>query len=527
MTTPEPPAPARHIWSCLLPAVICAALLVVLCALFIPRQCIWVDESTQLAGLSLPPMEQARWLVGHDADRFGVPPDRTPPLSYWTGRLWSSAFGLTEPSMRWFGVVLSVGACIFVVGAGRRLAGVWGAVAAGLLFALSPNIISTAVEIRAYPLFLLTASFTLYSMIRSIEADAKEATRWLVLMSVGCLLSVYTHFFGVVLAAACFGACLAVALLARKPIRPLVIAGVAVGVLSLGLVPFITSSAAMSAPEVGAGSRVRDVARLIFRLVGHPAVAVSKPAIGLAALGSIGLALLAIAFGKTGPRRSLIIAIALGLAATMAAGMVIKSFDALKPTYSTWLLPAIAMLFASATSIAAKPLRYIARGSVVAVACAQLYGAAMLARHGEAFAHGPHRMLEQMIQGHRDGLTVVHEAGTAWGATYFPLRYEFGPDLPQYLGTSADSGEVAKLPANKDKSPGLAIPHDRVLVIASTAMRTPEIAQFLHGSTPTIAAGPVSKALKASPDWRLVQSRTSISFVGATAELFERVKPSR
>src|SRR5262245_31798830 len=64
------------------------------------RQELWVDEASQLSGLTLQPVEMLRWLAGHEWGRFGVPGDRSPPGSYVAGWIWSRTFGLSEISLR-------------------------------------------------------------------------------------------------------------------------------------------------------------------------------------------------------------------------------------------------------------------------------------------------------------------------------------------------------------------------------------------------------------------------------------------
>src|SRR4051812_4996931 len=84
--------------------------------------------------------------------------DRMPPLSYWAGWAWSRAFGHSEASYRWMGVIVTACGAACVALAAGRLAGGLGALAAGLLFALSPNVMTMAAEIRAYPFLMAFAS---------------------------------------------------------------------------------------------------------------------------------------------------------------------------------------------------------------------------------------------------------------------------------------------------------------------------------------------------------------------------------
>src|SRR4051812_11700977 len=168
------PRPDRAIVLIWLLSLVC---LLAPAGLFMKSQCLWVDEVTQLSGLTLGPAEQARWLAGADPERFGVPADRMPPMSYWVGGTWAAAFGLTEASLRWMGLLFTAGAALLVVSAAGRLAGRLGAAAAGLIFSLSPNVIVTAVEIRAYPLFMLASAAGLFPLLRVVPAPAPGGRR--------------------------------------------------------------------------------------------------------------------------------------------------------------------------------------------------------------------------------------------------------------------------------------------------------------------------------------------------------------
>ncbi|MEI8195479.1 MAG: glycosyltransferase family 39 protein, partial [Phycisphaerae bacterium] len=123
---------------------------------FAQRQTLWLDETTQLSGIPLGPVEVTRWLAGAPHD-FGCPtaPDRMPPVSYWAGQLWVRGFGFSELALRYMGVACVAGAVALVYAAGRRAFGAVGGLAAGLYLAVSPAVLDKLVEIRAYPLYLL------------------------------------------------------------------------------------------------------------------------------------------------------------------------------------------------------------------------------------------------------------------------------------------------------------------------------------------------------------------------------------
>ncbi len=144
-------------------------------------QSIWVDETTQLSGLEFNPVAQVRWLAGRDKHALGVPDDRAPPLSYWLGWGWSKLLGLTEESMRWFGIACVCAGLPGLWLATRRIAGTAGAAAATTLMAVSPNVISMAPEIRSYPLFLALGCWGCLAFVQLLTAETRACggrSRW-------------------------------------------------------------------------------------------------------------------------------------------------------------------------------------------------------------------------------------------------------------------------------------------------------------------------------------------------------------
>ena len=72
---------------------------------FARHQAIWIDETTQLFGLTLPFGQQLDWLSGAVQIASGVPPDRAAPMSYWLGGIWAALYGLGEMQMRLVGIL--------------------------------------------------------------------------------------------------------------------------------------------------------------------------------------------------------------------------------------------------------------------------------------------------------------------------------------------------------------------------------------------------------------------------------------
>ena len=225
------------------------AVFVLLAAAFARVQTLWIDETTQLSGLTLDPLDQLRWLAGDDAHRFGVPPDRQPPLSYFMGWAWSQVFGLSQMTMRFFGVVAVAIAGLFIAATGYRSSGRWGGPLACGLFLLSPNIIGIAPEIRPYPVFLLWASIGLWCLSGYARAMTSNRGPWLWGLSAACLAASYTHYYGGIMGIALLSAALLVAWRNKNPTRQVFLAGALYVILSLGLIPFIASAFRISASQ--------------------------------------------------------------------------------------------------------------------------------------------------------------------------------------------------------------------------------------------------------------------------------------
>ncbi|HEY8946903.1 MAG TPA: glycosyltransferase family 39 protein, partial [Polyangiaceae bacterium] len=284
----------------------------VVAARFASAQEIWVDETTQLSGLTLGPMEVVGWLGGDRQDRFDVPGDRMPPVSYWLGSAWASLFGATENSLRALGIVLVGAAAALIASAAHRA---WGSLAgwiSGIAFALSPNAILSGVEIRAYPLliFLSAVAFWLMVALEDVEC-VRRPSRWVALAAT-CIVAAYTHFFGLVLAGAVFLGLLAFDSV-RKEGRAYWLLGTGmIAVASVGLLPFIRAAMNISPSGTEPKEVLPGVVRLAYRtLGGHPALAVYWPVLVAGLTGAL-IVLAAVPLPKRRARVGHALALSLG-----------------------------------------------------------------------------------------------------------------------------------------------------------------------------------------------------------------------
>lgn len=512
-------------WS---PAVLSTLLLIFFSAGFLPHQCLWVDETTQMKGLTLDTGELVRWLAGTDPGRFGLPGDRMPPLSYLAGKAWVSVFGLSEDSLRWMGIGAVALATVLVARTALMLTGLGGSFIAGSIFALSANVITWAVEIRAYPLFLLMSAGAFFCFAKILAGPAPIGRKWGVLLAASLLGAMYTHFYGVVLSIALGSGALFVEWKRKGPILPLAMTLGAAALLSIGLIPFVSASTSMSSGAAPGGNGIRDLARLIYRLVSHPAISVSLLAAGAAGLGMAGLLTV---IGADRLRASPLaltwaLVLALGLAATAVGGLAAKGFKAYTPSYSIWVLPGLAVLASFAWMVRGRGARWITVGSWILLVAAQLFGAVQLVSRGNLFAHGPHRRLEALVREHGAGSVVVLHENAEFGPAYFPLYYEFGGDLKQYALVT-ESSPFIKVAPIRPGGLGTPIPIGEVdakllLVVRVEWLSAGDLRREFQGVRPPISAGPISRSLHESGTWKLREEAQVAATAGASVHMFGR-----
>jgi len=517
---------SRWKYAAVMTTALAALLVPAIC--YLPQESLWVDETTQLSGLTLGPVGVVRWLSG-GANPFPVPADRMPPLSYWAGMAWAQVFGLSETSLRGLGVVYAATAVLIVVAAARRAFGLKAALAAGLLFGLSPNVIVQSVNIRAYPLFMLLAACAFYCLVRLL-GDSGSKARWSAGLAASLVLAMYTHFFGVVLAGSLLGAWLAVLVRGGRPLRQVWAVIAAVGLGALGLAPFVKAAMGVSEGVVaGAGSRdqLYALGRLAFRMFAHPATSVSAAATAAACAGFAGLAVSSLrkAWSST-VAAAILVALALGGLAVVAAAVLVPQFDSTTPPYSIWMLPGLSIVLAGGFAAERQPWRAAALVGGVLLIAANGWGAARLASDGAWFAHVRHPEVARLIHELGDDrVAVVHDAGsTAWGHVYFPLRYTFQNRPPQYVveGDGTTGVRVALLPERRPVVDALSLPVHTLVVLQSRNLGARELAEQLRSGPQPFPDGPAASALLKSDRWRPTRKLVLPAFIKTDVSVFQR-----
>ena len=414
-----------------------------------------------MSGLAGNPVEITQWLMGRIKYNTNLQDDRMPPLSYWAGWLWSRIFGLGERQMRWFSVVCTGVATAFVFKTAESAWGLTAGLGAGLLFALSPNVIDRAVGIRCYALFMLTASMTFYFLTRLLRESNGRSVTWIIWMTISSVAAMYTHFYGLILAGSCLSAALILFYLQGKPVRLIVAAMVIIGVASSGLFPFITASVDMSREksskaETRNTDRVRATAQWGYRQFSHASISVSRMALIAGIAGFVLCCGVAVQRALNQRTVDWVEAAGMGMAlfsgsvVILVAQFMVKSFVVTQPNYSVWMLPGWAIFLASALRG-----QRISRTSVLGLTLllgAECYGTTQLVRRGDVFSPTPTAQVARMISEYKSEHMVVVYEGDRDAMLYFPITFIFNNNVEQYI--YSDGSLASYPPSDKVVAPG-------------------------------------------------------------------------
>lgn len=495
---------------------------------FLPHRSIWVDETTQLSGLTLSPVEVVPWLAGQTEHDFGVPDDRMPPVSYWAQYAWASVFGFAPGGLRFFGVLCFAFGAPGVVLAANRASGLWAAWAAGLLYALSPNAVWTASEIRAYPLFLALSAWSAYAFMRIAATENPARPRdWLLLFAL-LLLATYTHFFGLILGCAALGALALLGLPNRRQ------SAIRIGLTGLflllcaGLAPFIGGAVGISETETAPGLAdwIKDLARWGYRLIGHPILSLSHPILAVTLFGAAAAAGLALwASWNSRARLGLLAVLILAAGAVVAGSAAVTSFPVTAPKYSVWLLPWISILLAGGIASPNERCRQLSFAAIGLTLIGFAYGGVQLAIHGKSYTPLRFSEIEKTLAPFPSGeLTLIHDGpdpeAVHWGMLYMPSRYTYGPNFTQYAPTGTD--ELAVLP-DAEELIGVSELQQPYLAIARTEQQgASDVARQVRNGIEAIEPGMFERAILASGEWRAVEEIELLAYAKTRVTIYER-----
>lgn len=511
-----------------LPGIMCGLLQVLAAGLFLPHQGLWGDEATQLSGVRLGPLNQVRWLLGTREFNLGVAEDRMPPLSYLAGSLWSSAVAPGERSLRWMGVAAVAIATLIVYDTAWRAWGNPSAVSAGLLFGLSPGVVTVASQVRAYPLFLLSSAVMFSGLARWLDDDAR--TPGVTRLSLAGAASIGTHFFGL-LASLC--ALASAWFLADPKGRSKLTRGVAVVALAtLLVVPFATTAARRSGESQAekAGEWLLDVSRLAYRLVLHASMRVYPWVVTSVVVGTVaaGIAATSSKVRGAGIARGLSISVLLGICTVIMVRMTFGApFNAAAPSYNLWMLPPLAVAASSGLAAVSSQMRALASAGLFVLVVGFVMGDVVLAQHGDSFSQGAYPALGEIARSLGPGRFVVVFDGddpSHWDLAS-PFRYEFGNDTRIWAHRPGTGLGIQTYPAGGERLEISDLRTDHVIVVRSTRRDSAQVAQGVREGFKPLGDGPLTKQLKTDRDWRLVREKSRHGYISVEIDVFERVGP--
>lgn len=415
---------------------------------FALAQNVWIDESTQLSGMTLNPVALLQWLAGMPEPSFGVPPDRAPPLSYLIDMACDRTLCSTPLHFRilhLFIAAAGVGILLFHI---DKLYGLLAMAVSGALIVVSPKLTEVGVEIRSYPIFFTITCLQIAVLAR---VTIKGLTPGLLLaMYATGLAAIYTHFFGLVSTFAFWVGLLSSRLARPRDVWTIVGIGGCLLLTAGGIMPFVMASRAISTTPV----EVNGIPELVtygFKLVGHPSHMVALP-VAVIFFGSLVVLLLkgllsaapAILHKTTIARDSLAwvlsVSLLVGVSVTVCAGLFVHSFNALIANYSIWALPVVATLTGAAVLQLSANGSWIAKPAGILLVLSAVWAQVHFLRNSEQFVHGPSSAIIARI-GDPIREAVIYRG--AWGYGFFPLYYKYKDELPQFV--LGDDGTLRRL----------------------------------------------------------------------------------
>lgn len=504
---------------------------------FAQVQNVWVDESTQLSGMTLTPGPLMGWLAGTLTMPFGVPPDRMPPLSYLLDMpAWRLSGGSVLAMRLYHAAMVGIGILILMTAMARRF-GPRSALLAGLFLVLSPKVIDIAVEIRAYPLFL---AITCVQVALLIGGEIAGRPRRLALFLLLGLASAYTHFFGVIATSAFFLAAFIDTSTLRDAIRTALAYGLFL-LLCIGLMPFISGAATLTnsalppaAPGLGAIATFAGQTLGSASLMVNPVIAglLFAGTVLLLLLGAIGLAGLVVRRGfdvRHEPAAGVALALLAGFAVVVAAAFVLSGFSTLSPRYNIWMMPPLAVLLAfCADGLLApggKGARLIRLGALTLAGVGAVWGQAWFLSRAELFIHGPSRALEALLERAGPNTAILH-ADEHWGWAGFPLSWAHGRALDQWL-LSPDGRSATHLrfgqPLGKPEPLSALAPY-RTLLVNRVDVKTYRDLQLVDSAALAAApaATPALAPRLADTGWRGREILVKPGYYALTAQLYHK-----
>ncbi|MGC8639212.1 MAG: hypothetical protein ACP5XB_04960, partial [Isosphaeraceae bacterium] len=430
----------------------------------------------------------------------------------------------------------------------------------GLLMALSPNIVTYSIEIRAYPLFLLESAVIFWLFLRRLERprDTRQEAMLLFGIVLTAILAVYTHFFGLLLSGGVFLALLVLNRHQPARLRPILAGMIVIAVASLGVLPFVRASIIVSqhpgglaqapaSPEHGrdddrsqhpgglaqapSEGRYVMVARLAYRLVAHPSMSAGPITVGAVAVGAV-LAVLAAALPKRSAQSStygLMIALGSGYLVAALAQLVLRGFSAALPSYNLWMVPGLFLVMASGLAARSRMARGCALVGIALIVAGDLFGVFRLATAGDYFAHtsyGPIARLIDRLGPERVAVLYDDPCPDIW-QIYSPMWYTYGRQVSQYCfvpSPAPASVRVVSYPTKETERDPRELDFDYLIVVQTRKEWAVDLMRQLKKGPEPLGDGPLTRALLASPAWQRKEENVFPSYVACDVDLFQNTR---
>ena len=161
------------------------------------------------------------------------------------------------------------------------------------------------------------------------------------------------------------------------------------------------------------------------------------------------------------------------------ASLFVKTFDALKTSYSVWLMAPISLLVGAGATSATGFRPWDVAGRRVAVGALAI-GAGistiyLFFDHASMFVHGPQGFIGALYDKVAAPRAIVYEPGAAWGWSYIPLQYSHHGEVIQYRTQDDGAGLVRAAgggTAAKAQEIEAAVTPYRVLLLTDIRLRT-------------------------------------------------------
>jgi mannosyltransferase len=177
------------LWMRLAPPVITFA--VMLLGITVPSY--WRDEAATLAAVQRPFGDMIRMLGNVDAVHGAY---------YVIAWAVAHVFGAGEFALRLPSAIAMTVAAVFVAATGRRMVSPAAGLAAGVLFAVVPDISLYGQDARSYAMVTMMATIASYVLVRALGAGHSHQRRWWVIYGVSMALLGIFNIFGLLLIAA-------------------------------------------------------------------------------------------------------------------------------------------------------------------------------------------------------------------------------------------------------------------------------------------------------------------------------------